>query len=91
MGNWQRERKSACSSHKLREDELDEIVYSYIDRIKILAEENLLKVDEFISKWNNRKRDYDKDIYRYRLEINQLKEDVKEYAKQLARKLINEN
>lgn len=88
--NYHRRGKDACPSHRIRESEIDDVVYSYLDRIKILAEENLLKVDEFIAKWNNRKREYDREIDRFKLEVNQLKEDVKQYAQQLARKLINE-
>ncbi|MEY8417046.1 recombinase family protein [Tissierella praeacuta] len=88
--NYHRRGSNVCSSHRIREEELDDIVYSYLDRLKVLAEENLLKVDEFIKEWNNKKRDYDKDIDKLNLEIMQLKEDVKQYAQQLARKLISE-
>lgn len=79
-----------CTSHRIKESELDEIVYSYLERIKVLAEENLLRVDEFIKEWNNKKRDYSKDIDRFKLEIMELKNDIKQYAQQLARKLIDE-
>lgn len=79
-----------CTSHRIKESELDEIVYAYLERIKGLAEENLLKVDEFIKEWNNKKRDYSNDIDKIKLEIMTLKEDVKQYAQQLARNLINE-
>lgn len=89
--NYHRRGLEACTSHRIREDELDHIVYSYLDRLKTLAEENLLKVDEFIKEWNNKKRDYDKDIDKLNLEIIQLKEDVKQYAQQLARNLISED
>lgn len=80
-----------CTSHRIKESELDEIVYSYLKRMKVLAGDNLLKVDEFIKGWNNRKNDYSKDINSLKIEINILKEDIKQYAQQLARKLIDED
>lgn len=49
-----------------------------------------MRVDEFIKEWSNRKKDYDKNIEKINLEIITLKEDIKNYAKQLARGLINE-
>lgn len=88
--NYHRRGKDVCTSHVIREEELDDLVYSYMDRLKALAEENLLKVDEFIKEWNFKRRDYTKDIDNIRIEILELKEDIKQYAQQLARKLINE-
>ncbi|WIV10558.1 recombinase family protein [Proteiniborus sp. MB09-C3] len=79
-----------CTSHRIKESEIDDIVYAYLERVKVLAEENLLKVDEFIKEWNNKKRDYSNDIDKLKIEIMTLKDDVKQYAQQLARKLINE-
>ena len=79
-----------CSSHRVKEVELDSFIYKYLDRLKTLAEENLLHVDDFIKEWNNKKRDYDKEIRKIKLEIIQLKEDIKQYAKQLARGLIDD-
>jgi len=87
---YHRRGKDYCSAHRIKESELDDIIYAYLERLKILAEENLLRVDEFIKEWSNRKKDYDKNIEKINLEIITLKEDIKNYAKQLARGLINE-
>lgn len=80
-----------CTSHRIKESEIDDIIYEYLKRIKVLAEKNLLKVDEFIKEWNNKKRNYNRDIDKIKIGILTLNEDIKQYAQQLARKLINED
>ncbi len=82
---------SLCTSHRIKEDELDDMIYAYLHRLKDLALDNLKKVDRFIQDWNERKRDFTKTINKVQDEILALKEDMKAYAKQLARELITED
>lgn len=81
---------SVCTSHRIREDELDKLVYAYLDRVKDVAETNLQKIDLFIKEWNYRKRDYNKSIESIQIQIIELKDEIKAYAKQLAKELISE-
>lgn len=82
--------KSVCTSHRINEDELDDKIYKYLIRLKEVAEDNLSKIDVFIKEWNYKKRNYAKKIEELKLKIIELKNETKEYAKQLARKIINE-
>lgn len=82
--------KSVCSSHRISEIELDDKIYQYLTRLKEVAEDNLSKIDTFIKEWNYKKRDYSKKIEEIKLSIIELKNETKEYAKQLAKKIINE-
>jgi site-specific DNA recombinase len=79
-----------CTPHRVREEILDDIIFSYITRLKDVANDNLAKVDVFIKEWNSKRRDYNKKINDIKQKIYELKEEVKDYSKQLARKLITE-
>lgn len=81
---------SVCTPHRIKEEELDSIVYAYLDRVKDVAETNLKKIDLFIKEWNYKKRDYSKSIANIQVQIIELKDEIKAYAKQLAKGLINE-
>ncbi|SKA94448.1 Site-specific DNA recombinase [Caloramator quimbayensis] len=82
--------KNVCSSHRINEIELDDMIYQYLIRLKEVAEDNLSKIDVFIKEWNYKKRDYSRKIEELKLNIIELKNEAKEYAKQLAKKIINE-
>ncbi|AAK79200.1 DNA invertase Pin-like site-specific DNA recombinase [Clostridium acetobutylicum] len=82
--------KTVCTPHRIREEELDNILCGFLERLKETCEENLNRADKFITKWNSKKRNYDKSIDKIQREIFSLKTEVKAYAKQLAKQLINE-
>lgn len=82
--------RNVCTPHRIREEELDNIVYSYLNRLKEVANNNIKKVDLFIKEWNYRKIDYSKTIEKIQYEIEGLKNEIKEYARQLAKNLIDE-
>lgn len=82
--------KSVCTSHRINEAELDDKIYQYLTRLKEVAEDNLNKIDIFIKEWNYKKRDYLNKIEELKLKIIELRTETKEYAKQLAKKIISE-
>lgn len=53
---YHRRGKQYCTSHRIREERLDDIIYSYLDQFKMSAEENLLKADDLINNWIDRKK-----------------------------------
>jgi hypothetical protein len=58
--------------------------------LKEKAKENLKRLDEFIANFKNQKRYYDNMIDKLNLQLFQTKEEIKNYAKQLAKGLIDE-
>jgi site-specific DNA recombinase len=82
--------KNVCTPHRIKENDLNKLVYEYLNRISAIAQSNLKKVDEFIKEWNFKKRDYTKSIDSIQAQIVELKDEMKAYAKQLAKNLINE-
>ena len=82
--------RSLCTPHRIRESELDEIVYQYLEKVKDVATENIKKVEKLMEDWNERKKDYNKTIEKIQTQIIDLKEEIKQYAKQLAKNLITE-
>jgi DNA invertase Pin-like site-specific DNA recombinase len=82
--------RNLCTPHKIKEEELDNIIYSYLLKLKDVALDNIKKVDKFIEEWNNRKKDYNKSIEKIIDDIRSLKEEIKQYSKQLAKNFITE-
>lgn len=81
---------SICDSHRVKESELDDVVYAYLYRLKDVALDNLEKVDKFIQEWRDKKRDYTQSIEKIQCEISNLKEEIKAYARQSAKHLISD-
>lgn len=82
--------KEFCTTHKIKETDLDLIINEHIMELKEKAKENLKRLDEFIANFKNQKRYYDNMIDKLNLQLFQTKEEIKNYAKQLAKGLIDE-
>lgn len=66
-----------CSSHRIREEDLDDLLYSEMAKLKEIASENLKKVDEFIKVWTNQRTDYDQMIGKFQMQMVELEENIK--------------
>lgn len=83
--------KELCSTHRIKETELDKLIYEHLGLLKKQAIKNLERVDEFINDYKNKKRNYNNTIDKLKVQISQTKEEIKQYAKQLAKQLIDED
>jgi site-specific DNA recombinase len=79
-----------CSSHTVNEKDLDDVIFQYLKRLKANIQKNIKELDEFMQKWNKRSEAYDNTIDRIKYQIDQLKNEIKEYSKQLAKHLVSE-
>lgn len=81
---------TACSSHKISEKQLIKIILDKLELMKNYIKENLEKLDTEINTLANFTKDYDKSIKKYKVRIEDKKEEIKNYSKQLARNIIQE-
>lgn len=80
-----------CRGHRVFQNEIDEIVYSEIKGLLKSAKLNLDKIDENIEKKRSQRKDYEKAVEALRIKISNLKDELKNYSRQLARGLIDED
>jgi DNA invertase Pin-like site-specific DNA recombinase len=66
-----------CSSHRIREEDLDDLLYGEMAKLKDIAVENLQKVDEFIKVWTNQRNDYEQMIGKFQMQLVELEENIK--------------
>jgi len=66
-----------CTSHRIREDDLDELLYGEMEKMKEVAADNLKKVDEFIKVWMNQRNDYEQMIGKFQMQLVELEENIK--------------
>jgi len=66
-----------CSSHRIREEELDARLYAEMENIKNIASENLKKVDEFIKVWTNQRNDNELLIGKFQMQVVELEQNIK--------------
>ena len=66
-----------CSSHRIREQDIDDLLYAEMSKIKNLASENLKKVDEFIKVWTNQRNDHEQLIGKFQMQETELAENIK--------------
>lgn len=79
-----------CSSHRVMEEDLDEIIFAQLNRLLNTAELRLDEIDKTIDERLNKKRDYIKQEDRTRILMHKKEEEIKGYARQLAQGFINE-
>lgn len=82
--------RNVCSPHRVKEVELDDMLYKHLTSLITVAEQNLINLDKFLERWNQKKRSYTNTIEKVQYEIIDLKDEIKAYAKQLAKNLIGE-
>lgn len=75
--NYVKRGVSYCSSHKIKEDQLDELLYIYLKQILSVAEDNMRNIDKLIVKWNKDNNSYKDAIKRFDEEINNLRNENK--------------
>ena len=66
-----------CSSHRIREEELDRRLYAEMARIKSIASKNLKKVDEFIEVWTNQKNNHEQLTGKFQVQVAELSANIK--------------
>ncbi|AJA48478.1 site-specific DNA recombinase [Clostridium pasteurianum DSM 525 = ATCC 6013] len=79
-----------CNGHRLFESDIDELVLDEIKSLLHNAKINLDNIDKNIEEKRNHRKDYDKAIEVLKIKIVEQKEEIKNYAKQLAKGLIGE-
>jgi len=82
--------KEHCSSHRIKEQELDDIIYSELENQIEKHQEMFESIDISINKSIDLKDSQIQKIEQLEVEIFRMKEEIKSYAKQLARELISE-
>jgi site-specific DNA recombinase len=80
-----------CTPHRVKEIDLDDIVYAQLLILKDVTADNLNRAEKFIKEWNSKQRDYTKKIENIKYKISSLKEEMKDYSRQLAKKLIDDD
>lgn len=79
-----------CTSHRINEEQLKEIILDKLELMKKCIEKSLNKIDLEINKLANCSPDYDMAIKKYTLKITDKKMEIKNYSRQLAQGIINE-
>lgn len=82
---------NVCSSHRIKEKDIDIMLYSYLKSVKNTVKKNVFEIADFIENFDDEKINYSKEIYKIQYEVTNFKNEIKEYAKQLARNLITED
>ena len=67
-----------CTSHKINESALDDLLYQELERMKKVADNNLKKVDEIINYWLTKRTNYDKIISGLEVEATEIENEIKE-------------
>jgi DNA invertase Pin-like site-specific DNA recombinase len=79
-----------CSTHRVMEEDLDEIILTYLNTLLDKAQIRLSEVDKSVADRLNNKMDYVKQADKARLNMHKKEEEIKGYARQLAQGFINE-
>jgi DNA invertase Pin-like site-specific DNA recombinase len=79
-----------CSSHRVMEEDLDEIILAELNKLLYMAELRLDEVDKNVAERLSKKRDYVKQAEKTRINIHKKEEEIKGYARQLAQGFISE-
>lgn len=82
---------SFCSSHRISEEQLKQIVLDKLELMKKYIEKSLDKIDMEISNLTNFTQNYDMGIKKYMLKITDKKMEIKNYSRQLAQAIISED
>ena len=80
-----------CTPHRIREADLDDMLMQRLASLRDVVQSNIKHYDHLVKEWNSRRRDYTGTITKIQNQINQLREEVKEYIRQKARKQIDES
>lgn len=83
--------KAQCTSHRINENELNEVILSRLALYVCEVKEKLKEMDDWIIQQKTNKKAYDNTISKLNLEISHLREEKKDYSRQLAKKLIEED
>lgn len=81
---------SFCSSHRISEEQLKQIVLDKLELMKKYIEKSLDKIDLEINNLTNFTQNYDMAIKKYMLKITDKKMEIKNYSRQLAQGIIDE-
>ena len=81
---------SFCSSHRISEEQLKQIILDKLELMKKYIEKKLVEIDKEVNKLANDTQDYDKTIKKYTLKITDKKMEIKNYSRQLAQGIIDE-
>lgn len=81
---------SFCSSHRISEDQLKQIILDKLELMKKYIEKKLVEIDKEVNKLANHTQDYDVAIKKYILKITDKKMEIKNYSRQLAQSIIDE-
>lgn len=79
-----------CTAHRIAEEQLKEIILDKLKLMKYYIEDSLKQLDSEINTLINSTTDYDRRIKKYRIMIIDKKEEIKNYSRQLAQGIINE-
>lgn len=83
--------KKECTSHRLNESELDRIILDRLALCVYETKEKVKEIDNWIIEQKSNKKTYDSTIAKLKLEVCNLKEEKKNYSRQLAKNLIDED
>lgn len=79
-----------CSSHKISEEQLKAIILDKLAFMKKYMEKNIEKIDDELNRLANFSGNYEKSVSQLNKRIKVKKEEIKNYSRQLAKELINE-
>ena len=79
-----------CDGHRVFENDLDEIIVGEISKLLEKAETELENIDNRIEEIKSYKKDYEKTLEGLSVDIANLREEIKQYSKQMAKGQISE-
>lgn len=79
-----------CNGHRIFENDIDELVFGEIKSLLDSAKINLEKIDNDIEQKKIQKKDFEKAVEILKIKIANGKDEIKNYSRQLAKGLIDE-
>ncbi|MGJ0846428.1 recombinase family protein, partial [Tissierella praeacuta] len=90
-GNYHRYGKKVCEIHSIKEDELKNIMLMNFEQILLAAKESLNNIDKEIELGIKQQNNFNNLISKLKSSIENKQNEIKNYSKQLAKGLIDEN
>jgi len=88
---FHRYRSEHCTSHRIFEEEIDNIVVMELNRLLLESKGRLTNLDNNVHERINQRKDFDKSLQNVRLEIEKKKIEIKNYSRQLAKGMITDD
>lgn len=90
-GNYHKYGKKACETHSVKESDLKDIMLRNFEQILLTAKQSLDNIDKEIELGTKQQNNFNNLIPKLKSNVENKQNEIKNYSKQLAKGLIDEN